>query len=379
VLLFVDKKLILKFLGSPQINLDGQSITHLISRKAQALLIYIAVTGKLHSRETLAELFWQNMPSSQSMKNLRTALPTLRQLVGSHLIITRQTIAFNRECSYFLDVEAVQAIADSSQATNLESLSEVATHYQGDFLEGFYVPDAPEFENWTLMERERLRELAIASLHTLAEQYLKQQNYASGLLMTRKLLGLDPWRETAHQQQMVFFACTGQRRAALAQYETCRQMLADEFNTRPMAETTALYERIRVGDVCGVQATQTEAPVESPPSDSMRLTLTAEVHSLMSNPSYLPTACQDWGEAIDVSVFYSRETELATLQQGIVQDRYRLILLLGMGGIGKTALSVKLAQTVQCWPIWCRFYRANRTAKPILDDSFTGCDRTAAL
>lgn len=56
---------------------------------------------------------------------------------------------------------------------------------------------------------------------------------------------------------------------------------------------------------------------------------------------------QDWGEAIDVSIFYGRTHELTKLQQWIEQDKCRLVALLGMGGIGKTALSVKLAQLVQ--------------------------------
>lgn len=55
----------------------------------------------------------------------------------------------------------------------------------------------------------------------------------------------------------------------------------------------------------------------------------------------------DWGEAIDVTVFYGRTQELATLRQWIVHDRCRLVALLGMGGMGKTSLSVKLAEQIQ--------------------------------
>lgn len=74
----------------------------------------------------------------------------------------------------------------------------------------------------------------------------------------------------------------------------------------------------------------------------------------------------DWSEAIDVSIFFGRSQEQETLTQWITSDRCRFVLLLGMGGIGKTALSIKVGQTVQSdfeFVIW----RSLRNAPPILD------------
>jgi hypothetical protein len=73
---------------------------------------------------------------------------------------------------------------------------------------------------------------------------------------------------------------------------------------------------------------------------------------------------EDWGEAPEVSVFYGRTEELATLQQWIVQDRCRVVALLGMGGIGKTALAVSSAEQIKGgfeYFIW----RSLRKAPPV--------------
>ncbi|MDH3604772.1 MAG: hypothetical protein OEU26_34640, partial [Candidatus Tectomicrobia bacterium] len=249
----------LDLLGSPHICLGTKPITGFTTMKAQALLIYLAVTQRVFSRDALASLFWLDIPDRQAKKNLRNTLPNLRALVGSHLIITRHSVAFNQASPHRLDVEVFRStLASPPTLTNMASLQETTSLYCDDFLSGFHVRDAPAFEEWALMEREYLRGLAMDALLALAEQCITLQDYSLGLSTTRRLLVLDPWRESVHQKQMILLAHSGQRHEALAQYDTCRTILAQEFNVEPMAETTALYEQIKSGAL--------PAPLKSQPA-----------------------------------------------------------------------------------------------------------------
>ena len=100
------EKLELSLLGTVAITLNGEPVSGHVPAKSQALLCYLAVTGRPHSREKLAGLLWGDKPEASAKANLRKSLSTLRQLFGDALIITRQTVAFNRDSAYWLDVEA---------------------------------------------------------------------------------------------------------------------------------------------------------------------------------------------------------------------------------------------------------------------------------
>lgn len=117
--------------------------------------------------------------------------------------------------------------------------------YQGEFLADFHIPHAPLFEDWVVIQREHWHELAVQNLDTLVEQKIAQQAWRAGLDLTRHLLQLEPWRESAHRQRMLLLAQTGQRAAALEQYATCRKILADEFGVAPTAQTELLVQQIR--------------------------------------------------------------------------------------------------------------------------------------
>ena len=239
----------LTLLGNPEVRRDGVPVTNLRSRKAMALLCYLAVTGRPHRRSFLVGLLWGQMPEAHARNNLSKALTHLRRAVGSHLHISRRELAFDRERPYWLDVEAFEQSA--SALADIEGLQRAVELYRGDFLEGFYVHQSPAFEEWVLAQRARLRELALQALHTLATHHSRRgtAGHATAMQYTTRLLALDPWREEAHRQLMVLLARSGQRSAALAQYQTCFQALADELGVEPAEETVALYEQIRAGQL----------------------------------------------------------------------------------------------------------------------------------
>jgi DNA-binding SARP family transcriptional activator len=225
------------------------------------------------------------LPEWQAKKNLRNILPNLRALVGSHVLITRHSVAFNRDSPYRMDVEVLQSALDSSQTTtDRQALRAATALYRDSFLAGFYVRDAPAFEDWVLLERENLQAMAIDALLVLARQCIEQDDCGLGLATTKRLLALDPWRETAHQYQMVLLAYGGQRSAALAQYDTCRTGLADELDVEPMEETTALYDQIKAGALTGPPAMRASSHHDNGQLPHTRASLAPGLPAPLSTP-----------------------------------------------------------------------------------------------
>ncbi len=268
----------LELLGAPRISRNGAPVTGFVSSKVQALLYYLALTARPHTRASLAGLLWGELPEPQARMNLRHALANLRQLVGDHLQITRETVAFDHTAPYWLDVEAVQGQFGASAATaptpDLRRLREALALYRGDLLEGFYVRDARSFEDWLLTQRERLRQLTLHMLHGLTAELLERGEYVAALDYTTRLIALDPLREEAHRQLMTILARSGRREAALEQYKHCVRLLADEIGVEPALETTALFEQIRTGAL-GLDTAQVRLAASQPATGRRTLTLLA--------------------------------------------------------------------------------------------------------
>ena len=319
-------------LGSLQVSIANTPITTLESVKVRALLAYLAVEAdRSHRRETLVGLLWPDYPEGAARHNLRQALFNLRLILGDHtasppyLLITRDAIQFNRESDYSLDLvqfnhyfftceeNLSQCIEDCS--IHASRLEEMVKLYRGEFLQQFFLEDSAEFEEWTLAQRESLHQRILDAHSYLANYYELHGDFQAARRHASRQLELDPWREEAHRQLMQVLALDGQRSAALAQYDTCRRVLAEELDVEPSAETRELYEQIRLGTL-------------SRKTDQLSYVSSTPVH-------HLP---------VQLTPFVGRELELAHLGQLIADPEARCITLVGPGGIGKTRLAVQAAE-----------------------------------
>jgi predicted ATPase/DNA-binding SARP family transcriptional activator len=305
--------------GSFQVMVDDRPLTDFRSDKVRALLAYLIVEAdRPHSRDALAGLLWPDMPDQAARNNVRLSLHRLRQTIGdtdspdAFLHVTPDAVQFNRASPAWLDVAAFTACLSDCErhahrhlatcATCMEKLKEAAELYHGDFLTGFFLDDCVAFSEWVVVQREGLHRKALDTLYHLAEYHYRRGEYERALDYARRQLALEPWREEAHQQVMSSLAHNGQRSAALAQYETCRQILAEELGVEPAEETRILYERIR----------QTPRYPHSVPPE--------------------PTP------------FIGRKDELAEIAVLLAGPDCRLLTLVGLGGIGKTRLALQIAR-----------------------------------
>lgn len=292
----------IELLGGLSLLKDGVPISGFMSNKVPALLAYLAVTRRAQTRDALAALLWGDLPDADAKNNLRQTLSNLKKFFEPYLEITRETVAFQPRAPYALDVEEFQKIGEWKSENGISRLRALVTLYRGDFLAGFYVRDAPEFEEWILMQRTRMRDLALNGLHALTEYDMAHGAYRDAIGYAARLLEMDAWREEAHRLLMLCYARTGQRSAALAQYQKCRAILKQEFGVEPSAETNALYERIRIAG-------------ETPR------------HNLPPQPTG----------------FIGRTREVVEIQEKLLQPACRMVTLLGIGGIGKTRLALQVA------------------------------------
>jgi predicted ATPase/DNA-binding SARP family transcriptional activator len=319
--------------GPPRLEINGEPV-NITLRKALALLIYLVVTRQNHSRDSLATLFWPDDSQSKARGNLRRALYRLNKVLGENqLDITREHVSINRESSPTVDIDNFYTClrkcdlhghpSEEICQVCLPLLREAAAWYTNDFMHGFSLPDCPQFDDWQFFQAEELRRALSTTLERIVYSFRSTSDYNAALPYATHWVGLDPLHEPAQSSLIELYALTGQHSAAIRQYQKYVQVLDDELGIPPGDEITALYEAILSKQIKG------DSPFEEvkPPMASHKKT---SRHNL----PILPTQ------------FIGRDREIEKIRTLLFNDpKHRLLTLIGPGGIGKTRLAIKAAES----------------------------------
>jgi DNA-binding SARP family transcriptional activator/lipopolysaccharide biosynthesis regulator YciM len=320
-------KLEIRLLGTFQVMRGAEPIpdTAWSRRNARTLFKFLLLSPnrRCHKEQAL-DLLWPDLEPAAAANNLHKTLFYLRRTLCPKASEARACpyVEFDGETVTLAFIGAVDVEAFEARAQAALTTADPA-HYTAalDLYTGDLLPD-DLYADWAIPRREALRQTYLMLLRQSGELYLARREYESAIAVWSHLLAAEPSDEAAHSALMRTYALNSQRHQALRQYHLCKQALANELDTDPLPETTALYSAILRGEV-GPELTLTPAmPLAAPP------------HRLVG-----------------------RETEMNALLaalEAMADGQPRLALIAGEAGLGKTRLAHELAR------------RANERNLPVL-------------
>src|SRR3989440_4354359 len=323
----------LAVLGAPEVFHDGSRLTFSL-RKAQALLLYLAVEGGMHSRSKLAAFLWPDSEPHAARTGLRTTLTLLRGLFAdsdaspsqhSHLLSEHELLGLNPRTPLELDLDVVQqayqalrlsAVPSEQQRAALVALFQHAhSLVRGPFLDGFWLREETGFDAWVQQQQHQWQ----VRLLQLFDRLSSWQEEAFELEQARATLtgwlALDPLSEEAARRLMRVHLARGEASTALRVYATIRARLAEELQAEPSADTLALAEHVRATSA----ASHGSRPARSSPT---------MVESRSPGELVAPLV----GRA-------AAFTQLVGSFQQTQHERPQVVLVEGEAGIGKTRLA----------------------------------------
>jgi len=322
----------MRLLGPVTVEVDGSPLA-VDTRKAVALLAYLAVTARPASRASVAALLWPESGDEEARGALRRTLSVLNAGVGGRGLAIDRTSVVLRDDEVDVDLRRFRAAlarardhghpTDHACPTCLAALEEAATLDRGEFMAGFALRDSEPFDDWQAEEAEALRRELAGVLERLARARTAAGAWESAIVACRRWLELDGLHEPAHRLLMATLARAGEPAAALQQYRECVRILDRELGVPPLAGTTQLAEEIREGRMAG------------PPPGLPAIAAPAKGAGAPVVFAPIPLV--------------GREAEIAALVQAhrAVGPDGRLLLIVGEAGIGKTRLATSLADIVR--------------------------------
>lgn len=327
----VDPVLEIRLFSTFQVKIRQEIVAGFRSDKTRALLAYLVTEGGSHRRDALTALLWSEFEDRAARRSLSSALANLRQLLAPAALPEVEALAIASDRSdVAFDIDPARVWVDVASFQRLIALSSTHAHrslvhcqaciarltqaveiYRGDFLAGLSIPDSAAFDEWRVRQQEVFHVQVFDALGVLAQHHLTAGAYSQAEELARRQLSLTPWSEPAHRQLMAALAASGERAAALAQYEQCRLVLKKELHIEPEPLTVQMADQIRIGS-------------------------TAFLESFGALEDGSPYKGLMPFQVADAADFYGRTRHTYQLIAKVQQEA--LVALIGASGTGKTSL-----------------------------------------
>ena len=225
------RELTLKLFGPPKVVFNQKDIRFSFS-KMEALFYYLAVMGEVN-RDEIAGILWGDKENQVARKNLRNTVYQANKIFEGDVIVspTRSSLALNPDLSLFLDVQ----LFERNPISHLDL-------YQGDFLEGFYVKDDEDFDQWASRKRNAYKQLYIESCY----QKIDQEGFGDPGIesLLHHLVELDEFEEKNYQLLMEYYRIHHQLGKFFETYYKLVDLLDRELSVRPSRAIEELYHSV---------------------------------------------------------------------------------------------------------------------------------------
>src|SRR3989441_8349409 len=222
---------------------SGREVKRLLTRSRRlALLAYLAAATPrgLRRRDSLLALFWPELDQEHARAALRQALHVVRDALGAEVIVTRG------DDEVGLDLEGIWCdVAAFDHAIATHQFAAALDLYQGDLLEGFFIPGAGEFERWLESTRAQLRAAASTAARALVEQCETAGDLGAAAEWARRSIRLGLHDEEILRGLIALLDRLGDLESAVKAYEEFAQQLKRDLETEPPAETKAVLAEIQ--------------------------------------------------------------------------------------------------------------------------------------
>ncbi|MGQ9612479.1 BTAD domain-containing putative transcriptional regulator [Chloroflexus sp.] len=252
-------RLVIRALGYFQVLRGDQEIRDRDWRSVKArhlLQLLLIERGRMLPREQIMDMLWPGLDGESASNNLRVTVSRLIKALEPdrpegaptyYLLQQGDTYGFNVESDHSYDVARfVQVVEQGRRDLQLKCINEARKAFQEavNLYNGPFLPDSL-YEDWSVVERERLELLFIEAALGLGHIFFDEGQFHEAIKLGWRVLEYDKAQEEAYQLLIKAYHAIGERSTAIRLYQRCVTALREELGVEPLPETVALFELVR--------------------------------------------------------------------------------------------------------------------------------------